>query len=64
VKFNAISGVDLLGRGSVKIGDLVFMRRLLAEDPESLASDSVTFGRDAVAIAENEHGGNGWFLRG
>jgi hypothetical protein len=64
VKFNAICGVDLLCRGSVKVGKLVFMRVLLAKDPQSLAGDSVAFGRDAVTIAEDKYRGDGWFLCG
>ena len=64
VKFNAISGIDLLCCGSVKIGKLVFTRVLLAEDPQRLAGDSVAFGRDAVAIAKNKNCGYGGFFGG
>ena len=64
VKLNAICGVDLLCRGSVKIGNLVFMSRLFAEDPESLAGESVAFSRDAVPIAEDKYRGGCWFLCG
>ena len=50
MKFNAIGGVGLLGCSSVKIGKLVFVRALLAEDPKRLAGDSIVFSRDAVSV--------------
>src|SRR6185312_8688790 len=64
VKFNAIGGIGLLCCCGVKVGKRVLVRRLLIEDPQGLARDSVTFGRDAVAVVKHENRGCGWFRCG
>ena len=45
MKFNAISCVGLFCCRGVQIAELVFARALLAENPQSLAGDSVIFRR-------------------
>ena len=55
VKFNTVGGVYLLCCGGIKIGNLVFAGRMFVENPQRLAGDSVTLGRDAVAVAEDKN---------
>jgi hypothetical protein len=62
MKFNAVRGIGLLCCSGVKVGNLIFARVLLAENPQSLAGDSVAFGRHAVSIAEDKYRAYGWLL--
>jgi len=64
VEFNTIRGIRFFRRCRVKIGNLVFARTLLAEDPQSLSGNSVAFGRNAAAVTEHEERGCRRFLCG
>ena len=64
VKFNTIGGVGLLCCSSIKVGKLIFVRILLAEDPKRLSGDGITLGRDAMAVGKYKDRGYGWFLCG